>query len=76
MKSEKWWTTADLAGFLSISPATVRRRAGSGQWPHQRLGKLYRFTDQDVEEIREQSTPDMDYSYDRDRIARALRQSA
>ena len=75
-KSEKWWTTADLAQTFCISQATMRRRASSGQWPHQKIGKLYRFTDEDIQQIKEQLAVDTDYFYDRDRVARLLRKSA
>lgn len=73
MKSQKMWTTADLAGFLNVSEATVRRRASSGQWPCQRIGKLYRFSEEHLQEIKEKTTPETDYFYDRDRVARLLR---
>ncbi|NWN89220.1 MAG: helix-turn-helix domain-containing protein [Micrococcaceae bacterium] len=71
--SGRWWTTADLAGMLSVSEATVRRRAASGQWPHQRIGRLYRFTDDDIQEIKAKLTAEIDYFYDRDRVAQLLR---
>lgn len=76
MKSEQWWSTEDLAQMLNISEATVRRRARTGQWPHQKIGRLYRFTNEDIQEIKELLTVDTDYFYDRDRVARLLRKTA
>lgn len=73
MKTEQWWSVADLATMLNISEATVRRRARTGAWPHQKVGRLYRFTTTDIQEIKEQLTVDTDYFYDRDRVARLLR---
>jgi len=75
-QSERWWTTKDLAGMLSVSEATVRRRAASGSWPHQRIGRLYRFTDEDIQTIKEQLTAEVDYTYNRDRVAQLLRRKS
>lgn len=71
-KTEKWWSVADLAKMLNVSEATVRRRARTGSWPHQKIGRLYRFTDDDIQEIKQAATVDTDYFYDRNRIARLL----
>lgn len=73
MTSEKWWSTADLAIMLGISEATVRRRASAGHWPHKRIGKLYRFTDDNIQAIKEKLTPDFEDAYDSKTIARMLR---
>lgn len=75
-KSEQWWSVADLARMLNVSEPTVRRRARSGRWPHQKIGRLYRFTNDDIQEIKQSLTVDTDYFYDRDRIARMLENAA
>lgn len=75
-QTEQWWSTEDLANYMGISPSTVRRKASTGQWPCHKIGKLYRFTDDNVETIREQTKVETDYFYDRDRVARLLRKSA
>jgi excisionase family DNA binding protein len=44
-------TDADLADLLSIPREQVVRRARAGEFPHVRIGRRYRFTDDDVKAI-------------------------
>lgn len=39
-------TTADMAKRLNVSTDTVRRMCNAGKWPHARIGRLYRFTEE------------------------------
>lgn len=41
----------ELAEHLKLSPDTVRKRIHSGEWPHSRVGRVYRFTREQVQEI-------------------------
>jgi excisionase family DNA binding protein len=44
-------TTAELAAKLSVSTDTVRRMCNAGKWPHARIGRLYRFTEEHYQTI-------------------------
>lgn len=44
-------TDADAAEFLSCSVDEVRRRCRTGQFPHVRIGRKYRFTAEDMAAI-------------------------
>lgn len=45
-------TPEDLAGVLRTSRRDVVRRASTGEYPHIRIGKRYRFTSDHVEQIK------------------------
>ncbi|MBE0009615.1 MULTISPECIES: helix-turn-helix domain-containing protein [unclassified Arthrobacter] len=38
-------TAADIAERLNVDVDTVRRMCRSGKWPSTRIGRLYRFTE-------------------------------
>lgn len=44
-------TPDDLAQVLQVSAQQVKRRAASGEFPHVRLGRAFRFTDEHVQQI-------------------------
>jgi excisionase family DNA binding protein len=44
-------TTAELAAKLNVSTDTVRRMCNAGKWPHTRIGRLYRFTEEHYQTI-------------------------
>lgn len=52
--SAKHWSAARLAEELDVSVETVRERCrgDNPDWPHERVGKLYRFAPEHVEAIK------------------------
>lgn len=44
-------TAAELAAKLNVSTDTVRRMCTAGKWPHARIGRLYRFTEEHYQTI-------------------------
>ncbi|WP_371875934.1 helix-turn-helix domain-containing protein [Pseudarthrobacter sp. SSS035] len=74
MKVPPMLTVAELAARLNVSPDTVRRMCNSGQWPHSRIGRLYRFTEEHYQAIiATPESPEMMPRSQRDNIARLLR---
>lgn len=51
MSTTQLRTPDDLAETLRISPRQVIRRAATGEFPHLRLGRAFRFTDDHVAQI-------------------------
>lgn len=43
---ETLMTAADLAAKLGVTAETVHRMCRARKWPHSRIGRLYRFTDE------------------------------
>lgn len=72
-QSESYATTQDMAAKYQIADATVRRKAQSGEWPCERIGRLYRFSPAQQDEITQILAGDRRGGYDKDRIAAALR---
>jgi excisionase family DNA binding protein len=67
-------TTAELAAKLSVSTDTVRRMCNAGRWPHTRIGRLYRFTEEHYQAIIEPPVAPEPWSKaQRDNVARLLR---
>jgi excisionase family DNA binding protein len=67
-------TTAEIAAKLNVSTDTVRRMCNAGKWPHARIGRLYRFTEEHYQTII--ATPERPEPWTkerRDNIARMLR---
>jgi excisionase family DNA binding protein len=48
---EKLMTAADLAARLNLTTATVYQKCKTGQWPHTKIGRLYRFTEEHYQSI-------------------------
>lgn len=46
-------TPADLGRLLQVSSQQVRRFAHTGEWPSSKVGTRFRFSQDDVEAIRE-----------------------
>jgi len=72
--SESVATVQDMAQRYKIGEDTVRRRAQSGEWPCDRIGRLYRFSPAQQDEIAQIVAGTRPSGYDKDRIAAALRQ--
>jgi excisionase family DNA binding protein len=51
VSSEELLTAEQLADLFRLSPRTLRDLAASGLVPHHRIGKHYRFSRDDIEEI-------------------------
>jgi excisionase family DNA binding protein len=71
--SESYATTQDMAARFRIGDDTVRRKAQSGEWPCDRIGRLYRFSPDQQDEIAQIVAGTRRTGYDKDRIAAALR---
>lgn len=71
--SESYATTQDMAAKYRIADDAVRRRAQSGEWPCDRIGRLYRFSPAHQDEIAQIIAGTQRGGYDKDRIAAALR---
>ncbi len=68
-------TTAELAGRLSVSTATVRAMCNSGKWPHTRIGRLYRFSEEHYQAIIATPEPAEPWTKERQKeVARMLSQ--
>jgi hypothetical protein len=71
--SESYATTQDMAAKYRIGDDTVRRKAQTGEWPCDRIGRLYRFSPAQQDEIAQIVAGTRQGGYDKDRIAAALR---
>ncbi len=71
--SESYATTQDMAAKYRISDDTVRTKAQTGEWPCDRIGRLYRFSPDQQDEIAQIIAGTRRGGYDKDRIAAALR---
>jgi len=71
--SESYATTQDMASRYRIGDDTVRRKAQTGEWPCDRIGRLYRFSPGQQDEIAQIVAGTKRGGYDKDRIAAALR---
>jgi len=47
------YTAQEVADMFQIKKQQVARLAASGEWPHHRIGKFIRFTDEDIAKINE-----------------------
>lgn len=71
--SESVATAQDMAAWHRIGVDTVRRKVQTGEWPGYRIGRLYRFTPAQQDEIEQILSGTKQSGYDKDRIAEALR---
>ncbi|MDT0171054.1 hypothetical protein [Pseudarthrobacter sp. BRE9] len=62
-----------MAAKYQVGTDTVRRKAQSGEWPCDRIGRLYRFSPDQQDEIAQIVAGAKQSGYDKDRIAEALR---
>lgn len=72
-RSESYATTQDMAERYRVGDDTVRRKAQSNEWPCDRIGRLYRFSPDQQDEIAQIVAGTKRGGYDKDRIAAALR---
>lgn len=72
-RTESYATTQDMAAKYRIGDDTVRRKAQTGEWPCDRIGRLYRFSPEQQDEIKQIVSGAKASGYDKDRIAAALR---
>ena len=74
MAEERSYVTAqDMAAKYKITPDTVRRKVTDGSWPCDRIGRLYRFSPDQQDEITQIVTGRKRAVYDKDLISAALR---
>lgn len=71
--TESYATAQDLAAKYQLSNHTVRRKVLTGEWPCDRIGRLYRFSPAQQDEIAQIIAGTRRGGYDKDRIAAALR---
>lgn len=71
--TESYATAQDMASKYKLSNHTVRRKAQTGEWPCDRIGRLYRFSPDQQDEIAQIVAGHQQSGYDKDRIAAALR---
>lgn len=71
--SESYATAQEMAAKYRIGADTVRRKAQTGEWPCDRIGRLYRFSPAQQDEIAQIVAGTQRGGYDKDRIAAALR---
>lgn len=71
--TESYATTQDMAAMFNIGTDTVRRKVQSGEWPGGRIGRLYRFSPANQDEIAQIIASTKTDEYDPKRIAAALR---
>ena len=62
-----------MAAKYRIGDDTVRRKASSGEWPCERIGRLYRFSPEHQDEIAQILANGRGRGYDKDRLRAALR---
>ena len=72
-RTESYATTQDMSDRYRIGDDTVRRKAQTGEWPSDRIGRLYRFSPNQQDEIAQIVAGTQRGGYDKDRIAAALR---
>jgi excisionase family DNA binding protein len=71
--SESYATTQEMAVKYRIGDDTVRRKVQTGEWPCDRIGRLYRFSPTQQDEITQIIAGTRPSGYDKDRINAALR---
>jgi excisionase family DNA binding protein len=77
MDHDKLLTAAELADRLNISVATVYKMCKGGKWPHSKIGRLYRFTEEHYQSIIETPVvPLRRPRTQRENIARLLRSTS
>lgn len=72
-RTESVATAQDIAARYRIGTDTVRRKAQTGEWPCDRIGRLYRFSPDQQDQIAQIIAGNQPSGYDKDRIAEALR---
>lgn len=70
--SDSYATTQEMAAKYRLSDHTVRRKAQTGEWPCDRIGRLYRFSPAQQDEIAQIISARRPFRYDKDLVAAAL----
>ena len=70
--TESYATAQDMAAKYRIGADTVRNKAQTGEWPCDRIGRLYRFSPDQQDQIAQIVAGTVTGAYDKDRIAAAL----
>jgi excisionase family DNA binding protein len=66
-------TAADLAARLNVSKELVYRMCRTHKWPHSRIGRLYRFSEEHYEAIiATPAVPERKPRTQRENVARLL----
>lgn len=74
MAEERSYATAqEMAAKYKLSDHTVRRKVLDGVWPCDRIGRLYRFSPDQQEEIAQIVAGPARFVYDKEAISAALR---
>ncbi|MFF1828973.1 helix-turn-helix domain-containing protein [Paenarthrobacter sp. NPDC058040] len=74
MNTTPMLTAAEIAARLKVSTETVRRMCHAGKWPHSKIGRLFRFTEEHYQSIIATPGPRPPYTQEqRVEVARALR---
>ena len=66
-------TAKELAAKLRVEPETVYRMCKAGKWPHTKIGRLYRFTEDDYKAITAPPAIEQKPRTQRSNIAQLLR---
>lgn len=72
-RTESYATAQDMAAKYKLSNHTVRHKAQTGEWPCDRIGRLYRFSPDQQDEIAQIVANGGGRGYDKDRLRAALR---
>ena len=72
-RTESVATAQDIAARYRIGTDTVRRKVQTGEWPCDRIGRLYRFSPAQQDQIAQIIAGNQPAGYDKNRIAAALR---
>lgn len=75
-RTESYATAQDMAAKYRIGADTVRSKVQTGEWPCDRIGRLYRFSPDQQDQIAQIVAGTVRGGYDKDRIAEALRKLA
>lgn len=73
LEERSYLTAQEMAAKYKINADTVRRRVADGSWPCDRIGRLYRFSPDQQDEIAQLIAVRRRPAYDKDRLAEALR---
>ncbi|MBP3044849.1 helix-turn-helix domain-containing protein [Arthrobacter jiangjiafuii] len=71
-EDEKLITSAELAARFQVSTETVHRMCRTNKWPHVKVGRLYRFTQEQYETIVTPPAPKQQPRTQRQRITQLL----
>lgn len=73
MDQDGTYTAEDLAAKFDVGVETVYRKCRTGQWPHFKIGRLYRFTPEQYQAITAPPAAEQKPRTQRQQIAHLLR---